>query len=163
MKLNELFNQQKRLDTFIVESKKLEGSFYQQKLIAFNQEFAEFCNEVRFFKYWSNKAMPEKEIILEEYVDGLHFLLSIGLEFNLDMLIQHDFKARMNSLSLIDEYMYIEKQVVILAYEKDFDTYVELFENYLGFGSAIGLEWKETEEAYYKKNMINFKRQEENY
>ena len=163
MKFNELFNQQRKLDTFIIESKKLEGNFYQQKLIAFNQEFAEFCNEIRFFKFWSSRKMSEKAIILEEYVDGLHFLLSIGLEFNTDMIISHEYKARMNYLDLADEYMYIEKQVVILAYEKDFDTYVELFENFLGFGSAIGLKWKEIEEAYYKKNIVNFKRQENDY
>jgi dimeric dUTPase (all-alpha-NTP-PPase superfamily) len=39
----------------------------------------------------------------------------------------------------------------------------EWFNEYLSLGHSLGFSFKEISEAYFKKNQINFKRQNENY
>ncbi len=45
--------------------------------LALTIELAELANETRCFKYWSSKGPSEREVILEEFVDSIHFLLSL--------------------------------------------------------------------------------------
>ena len=56
----------------------------KRKMLALLVEIGELANETRCFKYWSNKPASEREVILEEYVDGLHFILSIGIDLGID-------------------------------------------------------------------------------
>ncbi len=56
----------------------------KKKMLALLVEIGELANETRCFKYWSNKPASEREVILEEYVDGLHFILSIGIDLGID-------------------------------------------------------------------------------
>jgi dimeric dUTPase (all-alpha-NTP-PPase superfamily) len=39
----------------------------------------ELANEVRCFKFWSYKLPSEEKVILEEYVDGIHFITSLAI------------------------------------------------------------------------------------
>ncbi|WP_178076329.1 dUTP diphosphatase, partial [Pseudomonas sp. 2822-15] len=34
--------------------------------------------------FWSDKGPSTDEVILEEYVDGIHFILSVGIESGFD-------------------------------------------------------------------------------
>lgn len=49
------------------------------KIAALVVELAEFANEARFFKYWSEDREP-RTTALEEYVDGVHFFISVALD-----------------------------------------------------------------------------------
>src|SRR4051794_21413839 len=72
---------QAELDSYIIDNHDLkERNVFNEKYLAFLVELGELANETRCFKYWSTKKPSEKETILAEYVDGIHFLLSIGLE-----------------------------------------------------------------------------------
>ena len=51
-----------------------------RRILALLVEVGELANETRCFKFWSSKAPSEKAVILEEYVDGIHFLLSLGID-----------------------------------------------------------------------------------
>ena len=88
MELKQLLAMQNDLDNYIIKSKHLEGLEPKVRLSntihALFVEIGEFSNETRVFKHWSNKGMSDKAIMLEEYVDGLHFFLSIAnqLEFS---------------------------------------------------------------------------------
>lgn len=76
-----LFESQKELDKFIIESKNIqitEKELMTDTLMALSVEVSELANEIRSFKHWSNKGASERGIILGEYVDVLHFFLSIG-------------------------------------------------------------------------------------
>ena len=83
MNLQNLFVMQEKLDNHIMEEHNLYGkTLFSEKLLALQVEIAELANETRCFKFWSNKGPSSKETILEEYVDCLHFILTIGLEKN---------------------------------------------------------------------------------
>lgn len=86
MNLQKLYAMQNNLDKFIIEKsygyKAIEDHnakcFLNDRLLALFAEVGEFANATRCFKYWSRKPQESKERLLDEYVDILHFYLSIG-------------------------------------------------------------------------------------
>ena len=78
MKFTELFKMQYQLDKTINDK---HNTTYEttltKRIMAFMVELGEFANETRCFKYWSVKPSSEKEVVLEEYIDGIHFILSL--------------------------------------------------------------------------------------
>lgn len=84
MELKQLLQMQKELDDYIVKSSTGEllpgdsDCFLTDRILALQVEVSEFANASRCFKYWSKKKAEPKERLLDEYVDILHFWLSIG-------------------------------------------------------------------------------------
>jgi len=84
MELKELFELQNELDQTILD--RVTGRmmnvdnkrFLNDKIMALSVEVSEFANEVEAFKYWKQNKRNDKEKQLSEYVDILHFWLSIG-------------------------------------------------------------------------------------
>jgi dimeric dUTPase (all-alpha-NTP-PPase superfamily) len=78
--LTDIFEMQIKLDRNIHQN---HGVTYQIVIeeikLALLVELGELANEVRCFKFWSNKTSSDKQTILEEYVDGIHFLTSMCL------------------------------------------------------------------------------------
>ena len=80
MDLQKLFTMQEALDHYIQTNKQVTEDVFTKKGLALLVELAELANETRCFKFWSEKGPSEREVILEEYVDSIHFLLSLGIE-----------------------------------------------------------------------------------
>lgn len=109
------------------------------------------------------KQVLVKNPLLEEYVDCLHFILSIGLE--------HKFESKLPRL-LIEPLTFntIEYQFIHLL-RTDWEIYEEYHRGYyheglevfLGLGEMLGFTWEQIEAAYYEKNEINHKRQDAGY
>ena len=80
MNLQKLFELQRKLDEHIEQQhQRQEGEDrLGKKILALLVEIGELANETRCFKFWSNKGPSDKNVILEEAADVLHFLLSIG-------------------------------------------------------------------------------------
>lgn len=82
MKLEKFYLLQEKLDNHIFENKnKNRPETLNARILAATIELAEIANEVKSFKFWSNKGI-DREKAIEEYVDVLHFLLSIGIDLN---------------------------------------------------------------------------------
>lgn len=162
MNLLKLFELQKNLDEHIRENHGLWGqSLLSKKILALQVELAELANETRCFKYWSDKKPSNREVILEEYVDCLHFILTLGLEKNftnieLDSKEPHQYNIITQLLNL-----YIDINDFVVCSSKD--HYITLFEDFINLGRILGFTAAEIEMAYYKKNDINHKRQNEGY
>lgn len=130
-------------------------------ILALNVETAECANETRCFKFWSNKKPSEREIILEECVDILHFILEIAIEIDYNFVEFNRGKYSPDSLTKafndlfesISDYRYYggtyEFNILV-------DDYIRLYEK-LEFTPG------EIEKAYISKNEINHKRQVEKY
>lgn len=108
-------------------------------------------------------AFRIKNPLLEEYVDCLHFILSIGLE--------HQFENKLSVVSVEPlTFNTIEYQFVHLM-RTDWEIYEEYhggyyhegLEVFLGLGEKLGFTWEQIEQAYYEKNEINHERQEAGY
>lgn len=161
MNLNKLFQLQHNLDErIIVEHNLHKESLFSKKVLALQVEISELANETRCFKFWSNKGPSNKNIILEEYVDCLHFILSLGLEknyVNLKPIIRDDD----NDLTETFINIYIDINDFVVCSSKD--NYKTLFEDFLCLGKNLGFTSEEVENAYLEKNNINHQRQDTGY
>lgn len=177
MNLQKLFEMQKGLRGHIG----YDGPDRFNKLtLALLVEIGECANEHRGFKFWSKDQKPrtkalrfpammeeDKEYynpLLEEYVDGLHFVLEIGLEFKFEnekpFLVHTDYEVEKMFLNLYK----ISSQLLIVGGREHKRYYFgELLSNYLGLGKMLGFTWEQIEQAYLDKNKINHRRQENGY
>lgn len=159
MDFTNLFLTQGKLDDHISKKHNLSGkSLLSEKLLALQVEIAELANETRCFKFWSTKGPSSTDRILEEYVDCLHFLLTIGLDKEFNCL---NFTTPKEGLSdnITNQFLnlYIDINDFIICSSKD--HYQTLFEDFLFLGVSLGFSEEEIEDAYYVKNNINHQRQ----
>ena len=79
--LKDLYLKQEELDLEIAKNHNINYEVTRHKrILALLVELGEFANTTRTFKFWSNKGMEEKAVVLDEFADGLHFLLSLGID-----------------------------------------------------------------------------------
>jgi dimeric dUTPase (all-alpha-NTP-PPase superfamily) len=163
MNLQKLFELQRKLDEHIEqEHPRQEGEDrLAKKILALQVEIGELLNELpEVFKFWSNKKNNRAKA-LEEYCDGLHFILSIGLE----LYDEEDIEMIAADLQLYRRVNIIEQFQGIFYNISRLRSggYTYLFEHFLGLGKMLGFTWEEIEEAYMKKNAENHTRQENRY
>jgi len=123
------------------------------------------------YEYKGN-CWDERFPLLEEYVDGLAFILSIGLEF--------EFDDRPTSLAFLvecerDNLVLMFQEVISYASDLFWDIhqgddhetqeflYKSLLSNFIKLGEMLGFTWEQIEQAYYDKNKINLERQANGY
>ena len=82
MDLKYLLNKQEELDNYIIKTKQLGNFDWKARLnntaLAMFVEMGEMMNEIRTFKHWSDKLPSHHTVIIDEYVDVLHFFLSLA-------------------------------------------------------------------------------------
>lgn len=161
MNIEKLFLMQKELDQEIENNHpRQEGeSRHQEKVVSLLVELGELANELRFFKFWSYKPASQREVILEEFVDGIHFLLSLGLEMSVK---EFDIHPIVKS-NLTEQFIGLYNAISILGFAFSGFAYGQAFSAYLGLGELLGFAWEEIEAFYGAKNSINHARQQENY
>lgn len=160
-----LAQNQTKLDKYILEKHNLkEIETLHQRLLAFLIELAEFINEQRDFKYWSNKKASAKAVLLEEYIDGIHFLISIG---NTLKVKYEDFKYVNKyldqELSLTDLYLDCFVVYSNLIAKRTVKNFFAALTSYLILADRLKFSENDIIVAYNAKNKINFERQENNY
>jgi len=117
--------------------------------------WAENCIECR-----GTGKVVVKNPLLEEYVDCLHFLLSIGLDENIGTLEWEQIEPWKRE-SIIDQFIDLFDCTVRL--KTDITEYVVIWDYFIGLGEMLGFSWEEVEEAYMRKNAVNHERQESGY
>lgn len=96
----------------------------------------------------------ETNPLLEEYVDGLHFFLSIGNDFSIDE--NTDFTPLSNH-DVMTQIAILYKRISDFWWEVHDNTddpiitYYFAFERYLGLSEALGFTWEQIEQAYLEK------------
>lgn len=161
MNLDKLFKLQKELNERIVSTKNLDANcLTSKKVLALQVELGELANSTRCFKYWSSKGPESKETVLEEYVDCLHFILTIGIDRE---YIDVDLQIKPNDYSLTDQFvnLFIDLNDLVISSSKD--HYITLFEDFLSLGLSLGFSLEQIESGYFKKNHINHERQVNGY
>lgn len=161
MELHQLFYIQSQLDKKIAANHNLyKKDLTSAKTLALLVELGELANETRCFKFWSLKAPSERENILEEYVDCLHFVLSIGLD-NGFIIANIDMKSK--ELELTDLFQDVFNKVLLFKESLTMESYISLFEEFLSLGHKLGFRSDEIFNGYMMKNEINHQRQAEGY
>src|SRR5699024_6193920 len=72
---------QKKLDTYIETKRGIaDQDVFSEQCWARLTELGELANETRCFNSWSTTERSGPAVLLEEYVDGIHFIFSPGLD-----------------------------------------------------------------------------------
>lgn len=194
MNLQKLFTAQAELDAYIEQQHPTtEGeNRLEKKVLALLVELGETANEWRGFKFWSNRQTPNdcvteipsyggipfvsdaktKNPLLEEYVDCLHFILSIGND--LEVTNQYGEEVgfslggrtkRENTQKFFMKVFDATTTLVNnLQYYAGYDElYQDLLSDFMTLGDTLGFTEEQIESAYWKKYEINKQRQRDGY
>ncbi|SHJ80727.1 dUTP diphosphatase [Tepidibacter formicigenes] len=164
MNLNKLYNLQKKLDEKIAKNHNLiSENLTSHKILALQVEVGELANETRCFKFWSLKEPSPKDIILEEFVDCLHFILSIGLDLNFDDITIDELSINNKNETLTKSFLEFFDSISLFKNVLLKENYIDMFSKFLYLGKQLDFSPKEIEKSYLHKNNINHQRQEEGY
>ncbi|QED48877.1 dUTP diphosphatase [Cytobacillus dafuensis] len=163
MDYQKLFAMQKGLDEHIEAKHQLHNEdLFERKVLALLVELGELANETRCFKFWSLKPSSPQEIILEEFVDGIHFILSIGLVCGFDK--EDNFKGEVAGKgSINDQFLFVYDLISVFKHSKSLEDYKKLFQAYIHLGDLLGINAEAMEKAYIDKNEVNYERQKQGY
>src|SRR5690625_3451353 len=164
MNWSTLFTMQEKLDEHIVENHHLHHeNLLEEKYLALLVELGELANETRCFKFWSTKQANAREKILEEYVDGIHFILSLGIDkgyrFNETL---ENFTTSIKT-SLTEHFNDVFQAIINFRKDASKQNYEYLFINFLQLGQMLQFATEDIFRAYIDKNEVDFARQEEGY
>lgn len=134
--------------------------FLKKKVLALLVEVGELANETRCFKFWSLKPASEKEVIVEEYVDGIHFILSLGLDFG---ITHYEPKTLEDDKDVTSLFHQVFQSITTLKEKQTIAAYYHLFDTYLILGQQLGFTAEDIKKAYIDKNKINYDRQNQGY
>lgn len=152
---------QSELDTYIRTNHELENEYlFNEKMLALLVELGELANETRCFKFWSTKLGSERQVVLEEYVDNIHFLLSLGIEKGYAFSNINITKTPRNKTVQFNEVF----RAAIYFYEQQTETsYITMVESYLQLAYLLGFTEQDIMQAYVEKNDVNYERQKSGY
>lgn len=163
MKINidRILELQKQLDNNIHTKHNINPKeVFEKRRLALIVEICEMINVNRCFKFWSLKKDYDKQVLGDEFVDCLHFILSISLHFDLDQT-EYEIKDVVyddNELTL--KVLYLISLAGKIESKEDCKKFIiQLFELAFTFGFTA----QDIIDFYIKKNQVNFKRQQDNY
>lgn len=159
--LTDLYQKQRELDEEIARNHDVTyASTRNKRTLALLVELGEFANATRTFKYWSNKGPESKERVLDEFADGLHFLLSLGIDqgYEVDSIEVNDDDSSLTDV-LLKTYELTSKFYSCQTPS----NYLNVFISYLRTLFKLGFSWEEARDAYYLKLKENHTRQKTNY
>ncbi|PAV30423.1 dUTPase [Virgibacillus profundi] len=161
MNWDKLFSMQEQLDKYIESNHNMKDiDVFQEKYLALLVELGELANETRCFKFWSKKPRNEKSIILEEYVDGIHFILSLGIEKGYKYEAQPIEAVR---LTETEQFNLVFEACTSFKQNPTKINYDKMFKKFLQLGDLLGFSESDIQQAYLKKNEINYERQNQGY
>ncbi|WHY33331.1 dUTP diphosphatase [Cytobacillus firmus] len=163
MNYQQLFQMQKGLDSHIESNHGLEeADLFDRKILALLVELGELANETRCFKFWSLKPSSPQDTVLEEFVDGIHFILSLGIECGFDG--DKDLTVPVEkTVSVNGQFLSVYEAIGKFRTSRSLTDYKELIAVYLHLGEMLGFNFSQIEKAYIDKNEVNYKRQAEGY
>lgn len=159
--LNELYDIQKELNDRIIEEHNLiESELVNERIMAFYVELGELANETRCFKYWSLKGPSEREVILEEFSDVIHFFLTLGLDLDRPHL---EFYNEETDLTMTELFVSTYNDANIVRTQRSTFVYVRLYNTLMLIAKKLGFSEQDLYDSYMRKNKINHQRQDDGY
>lgn len=177
MNLSKMFEMQRELDEHIIREKHLEGQdLLPNKILALQVELGELANEWRGFKHWSNDQKPRRHVLddnlttcepdryhdplLEEYVDCLHFILSIALETDIKL---PESPCGLNYVHVSEQFNAVFNKLGDFWDTRTRMNFIQTWATFYELGKMLGFIEEEIEQAYMSKNAVNHQRQVNGY
>lgn len=158
--LKELLEMQRVLDESIFKEHGITEYPLENMKLALFDELGELLHEFPTkYKHWKKTAVDNREKGLEEYVDCLHFCLSLSNYLGVKLTDYHQYDRHKNDACKMDLSF-----LLVLLCDKVSNEQGNRILNYLfALGNYFGFTWEEIYEAYKKKNAVNYERLRSNY
>lgn len=162
LNIEKLRTMQAGLDQHIETKHGLESeNVVDRKILALLVELGELANETRCFKFWSLKGPSDQETILTEYVDGIHFILSLANEYDFQLSVPKEFSITKHDLT--EQFLQLYQVISQFKNKRVNDLFQTVFAEYLNLGKMLGFSAEDVEQAYVSKNEVNYERQKQGY
>ena len=159
--LSNLYKKQAELDQRIADNHHVTyQTTRKRRTLALFVEIGELANATRCFKYWSNKSSEPLDIVLDEYADGLHFFLSLGIDIKTNKM-QYNYTKHADNLT--EQILEVYRLAAIFYKKQDEKSYIKAFQAFINIVPLLKVRWPSIEKAYYKKLGENYSRQDNNY
>lgn len=153
---------QNSLDKRILQEKKIaERDTINHRFLALLVELSEFINEERSFKYWSSKTGSQKDKLLSEYVDCLHFIISLSISLKVDLL-KYEFGNILDE-DFIQLIINTFNQILIVQKNPEANDFYLLCDYFFNISNKLKFTNNDIYDTYILKNKINHERQDNNY
>ena len=159
--LTSLYDHQAKLDAHIQSTHHVDYATTRQKrLLALLVELGELANETRVFKFWSLKTRSSDDIILDEYADGLHFLLSLGIDAQSEKKV---YTLSPNHFDAVTSFLNTYQSIHALQITFNAMNLESAMQQYLDLIGCLGYSVTQVLEAYVNKLNVNYQRQQNHY
>lgn len=160
-------------ETLLLKQKELDAKIHQnhgvnyevtksRRLLAYLVELGELANATKTFKFWSLKPSESRERLLDEYADGLHFILSLVLAYDYQLPL-FTLSDEGDEDTLTDKFTHCYQSIVKFSETPSSSQLFQAFSDFLALGQALSFTSEDIFHAYENKLMINYQRQNNKY
>ncbi|MFL0582199.1 dUTP diphosphatase [Solibacillus silvestris] len=160
MQFRQLFEKQRQLDRFIEENQQVQKDVFAEKGLALLVELSELANETRCFKFWSTKGPSKRAVLLEEYVDSVHFMLSLG---NMRGFLLEEWPFLKVKQELTETFLNATQTILTFLQHQKKENYRAMWEQYSIIAYNLDFSIDDVLHAYELKNEKNYERQRNGY
>lgn len=160
MQFRQLFEKQRQLDRFIEENQQVQKDVFAEKGLALLVELSELANETRCFKFWSTKGPSKRAVLLEEYVDSVHFMLSLG---NMRGFLLEEWPFLKVKQELTATFLNATQTILTFLQHQTEENYRAMWEQYSIIAYNLDFSIDDVLHAYELKNEKNYERQRNGY
>lgn len=160
MQFRQLFEKQRQLDRFIEENQHVQKDVFDEKGLALLVELSELANETRCFKFWSTKGPSERAVLLEEFVDSVHFMLSLG---NMRGFLLEEWPYLKEKQKLTETFLNTIQTILTFLQHQTEENYRAMWEQYSLIAYNLNFTIDDVLQAYELKNEKNYERQRNGY
>lgn len=156
MDIKQFFEWQRELDG-IKEGRKgiLNEKILEKKILALMVITGEIANETSCYKQGVSHKIVSKGKVLEKYIEGLQYIISLGIDFGVDMESHDENIFIVSGDSLTVQFLHIFEAITILKVKKSIEMYRAVLYTYFQLGKLLAFSTKEIEKAYlHKKESI---------
>lgn len=161
IQLNELLLLQQKLDENIEKKFNLKkNEIIIEKKLALIVELCEMINVNKCFKFWSQNKTIDKNKLGDEFVDCLHFILSLYLYYGVEQTEFEIEEVFLNEKQLTNKMLELIQSVNNI---NDSQSCIVFIYNLFFICKTLGFDWNDILNFYINKNNINHSRQQQNY
>ena len=112
-----------------------------QKILSFLHDLSEVALESRCYLFWEKEEPVNHQQLLENYLEGLTMLMSIGYELRIDTIKNHT--EIPNHLSLEDLFLKIYQSMMNVSSTYSSQDYQNTIDDYFSLGFQLGIDLDE--------------------
>ena len=152
MNIKELIEEQQKLDEAMFEKAGITKYPFKEISLAYKVKVGEALNEWAGFKFWKTNKRVDRDALLEELADCLHFALSLEGHYKSNEYFYDIYEGKGDFLRANPDEKYIYENI---EYCMQDDEYLG---NTIALALSMGFTREELVDAYYKKNKKNYER-----